>query len=543
MLLHATPPTRVLLLVVALLAASAATAGDGDGDGVDDAADTCVELPNGPAPQPDADGDGIGDLCDCDFDGDGFCNVDDFGLFLTAFASGTDPDLGTDMTSDGFVNVDDFGRFLAGFLLGTPGPSGIVPDGDGDGVSPAGGDCDDADGGVHPGAAVVSGSLGGGDLARAACFERRVPNGTDPRDTDGCSANLLANAGLPQIYDPNNPTQSATPYDCSLAVFGTDDPVAPGPCDLHDACFATCGTSRAQCNAAFFANLLAVCDTLPPSQGGCVGPCRAMAAAYAAAVAVVDEDGWLNNQQRVCECACEENGPECGDGLCSVTSGESWVNCYGDCREVLPTGSVCVVDEDCAGQQCGPTGRCTLCGNGACEAGESCRATSTASCQADCGACPVGNACEVDADCEGFCDALFYCQDTLPNGSVCLKDAACTSGNCSLGFCTAQPFCGDLTCNNGETCSSCGIDCGICPFCGDFSCNNGETCATCAFDCGDCCAGNGAICAVNGDCCSDRCELFTCRACLGSGSTCNENSDCCNGSCVPQGLLQPSLCN
>jgi len=460
---------RVLLLGgVLVLTPSLAFAGI-DGDGVPDAADNCLDVPN--ASQADTDGDGLGNACDCDFDGDGACNIDDFGLFLPDFLAGVDGGAGTDMNGDGVVNVNDFTPFLAGFLAGVPGRSGVVPDGDGDGISPAGGDCRDGDASVYPGAPVVAGSLSQGTLEPDVCFEARVPNGEDPRDTDGCSADLLANAGLPTLYDRNNPTQSATIADCSEAAFGSGDPALPLPCDLHDACLSTCGATKEQCDAAFLADMLAVCDSLSVGQAACAGSCRAIASLYYGAVAVVGDAAWLSNQRRNCECPCDGNGPVCGDGACELARGESGVSCNADCSGAFLRGDVCVIDEDCASNRCGPQGLCTQCGDGLCDPGESCRASSTASCQADCGACPTDYGCTGDADCEGFCDALFFCQDRLPNGSLCLKDAACQSGNCSLGFCTAQPFCGDLSCNNGETCASCGIDCGICPFCGDFSCN------------------------------------------------------------------------
>lgn len=47
-------------------------------------------------------------------------------------------------------------------------------------------------------------------------------------------------------------------------------------------------------------------------------------------------------------------------------------------------------------------------------------------------------------------------------------------------------FCGDEICNNGEDCSSCPGDCGVCLYCGDGICNNGETCSSCPGDCGTC---------------------------------------------------------
>jgi hypothetical protein len=94
---------------------------DGDGDGVGDACDACTAAAD-PA-QRDRDLDGVGDACDCDFDGEGFCNVDDFSLFLPDFLAGSEATLGTDMSGDGDVNVDDFSLLLPGILRGTPGPS------------------------------------------------------------------------------------------------------------------------------------------------------------------------------------------------------------------------------------------------------------------------------------------------------------------------------------------------------------------------------------------------------------------------------------
>ncbi len=92
-----------------------------DGDAIGDACDVCTAVTD-PA-QRDRDGDGFGDLCDCDFNGDGFCNLDDFSLFMPDFSSGQETTLGTDMTGDGFVNVDDASAFLPGFQVGVPGPS------------------------------------------------------------------------------------------------------------------------------------------------------------------------------------------------------------------------------------------------------------------------------------------------------------------------------------------------------------------------------------------------------------------------------------
>lgn len=356
---------------------------------------------------------------------------------------------------------------------------------------------------MFPNAPVVTGTIDPDaliqGLSEGSCFAARLPDGDDPRATDGCSA------PGPNADNPSNTVGNP----CPSAAFGSGDPQNPLPCDLHDACYGTCGSSKTECDHAFLSHMLAVCDSLPPSQSGCVDTCRAFAGTYFAAVAAVDADGFLSGQERNCQCTCEADTSACGNGVCEIHLGESSGTCA-DCGAIA-TRDVCVRNLDCASNRCGPNGRCARCGDGTCDTGESCLATGSSNCQADCGTCPTGNACDGDADCTGFCDTLGICRATLSNGSVCLKDAACTSGNCSLGFCTANQFCGDLTCNNGETCATCGIDCGVCPFCGDFSCNNGETCSTCAFDCGDCCQPAGRVCLVGSDCCSGSCSFFTCN--------------------------------
>ena len=60
----------------------------------------------------------------------------------------------------------------------------------------------------------------------------------------------------------------------------------------------------------------------------------------------------------------------------------------------------------------------------------------------------------------------------------------------------SNPFCGDGTCDNNETCSTCPDDCGSCeqdPYCGDGICNNDETCSICPGDCGSCGGGSSVI--------------------------------------------------
>jgi len=193
---------------------------------------------------------------------------------------------------------------------------------------------------------------------------------------------------------------------------------------------------------------------------------------------------------------------ECQSGLCALV-------CLS--AGVLAPGDPCLQDGECTSGICS-LGFCDgSCGDGFCTAfptGESCYSNS---CQTDCGGCPNGTPCGLNADCaSGFC-TVGFCSPKCGN-LVC--DAGETCSNCGID-CGVCPFCGDLTCGAGENCSNCGIDCGVCQFCGDLSCNNGETCSTCSFDCGACCRGFTAACSSNSQCCSNRCvtDIFGNKSC------------------------------
>lgn len=81
-------------------------------------------------------------------------------------------------------------------------------------------------------------------------------------------------------------------------------------------------------------------------------------------------------------------------------------------------------------------------------------------------------------------------------GDPTVRDAACSSRfdadgdgatGCDDPDCAAVcPRCGNGTCDPGESCGVCLIDCGVCRSCGDLVCDPGETCASCPGDCGLC---------------------------------------------------------
>ena len=169
----------------------------------------------------------------------------------------------------------------------------------------------------------------------------------------------------------------------------------------------------------------------------------------------------------------------CGNGICE--SGEDCNSCAADCVSGTSSGAVC--------------------GNGTCEAGngETCL-----TCPADCNGRTGGK--RSNRFCCGFGDGLD------PDGC---GDAACTSG----GFaCTEVPVggggsycCGDLSCDSGEDCGNCALDCAI----GAEVCTGGID-----EDC------NGDIDCADGSCSSDpNCEAPDCSE-FTDKTSCNAQTDC-----------------
>ena len=129
----------IVLACAALLALGVSISGyaglppDMDSDGVQDTADNCKVVPNGPdlgtlscVDQEDADLDGYGNICDTDADNDGGVGVSD--LLATLDALQNNPSLLIyDYDCDGGVGVGDLLRSLADLQAGTvvPGPSGL----------------------------------------------------------------------------------------------------------------------------------------------------------------------------------------------------------------------------------------------------------------------------------------------------------------------------------------------------------------------------------------------------------------------------------
>lgn len=158
----------------------------------------------------------------------------------------------------------------------------------------------------------------------------------------------------------------------------------------------------------------------------------------------------------ICGRPCRSDGDSCGEGMTCNTQGLSCGVCVSDTGPMLPFGTACAEDRDCAsgmcdgmctqacgsnadcpGHRCGPEGRCifdppgphgALCGDGAdCQPGLTCATVDgddvcTSACDAG---CPMGTECD-----RGIC---------LPPGAIlgeaCESNIDCRSGICA-GVCT-----------------------------------------------------------------------------------------------------------
>ena len=211
--------------------------------------------------------------------------------------------------------------------------------------------------------------------------------------------------------------------------------------------------------------------------------------------------------------SCTGEGCSGGTLACNLTcDGFDTSACTG-CPQCDFDG-VCDLGEDCSGCTDCPGGTTSgaVCGNGICEAGDGENCTN---CSSDCngqqGGKPAGR---------------FCCGDGGGTNPLPCSDSACSSG----GFqCTDTPSmpgsfcCGDLVCDAGESCSTCGLDCtlgaelcsgGIDEDCdGDFDCDDADCSGDPACQGGGCTLGQpGDACSQNSDCCSNKCKgNGTCR--------------------------------
>ena len=221
------------------------------------------------------------------------------------------------------------------------------------------------------------------------------------------------------------------------------------------------------------------------------------------ALCAVGQSCRLNQQCDSTLCLDAQCAPAgCGDG--ARNGAETDIDCGGGtCPQCQPSEQ-CLLDDDCVDGRC-IAGQCSTCADEESNG----RETDVDCGGPDCGPCPDGSRCSAPIDCASFsCTAgegelrcaARSCDDLIANGtesdvdcggadcgpcqdgSSCLNDADCSSGQCIDQRCIS---CADGERNGAET----DIDCG------------GDICAPCEAD---------STCAQASDCSSGRCRDGTC---------------------------------
>ena len=142
---------------------------------------------------------------------------------------------------------------------------------------------------------------------------------------DGCSIPEQ----IVQVFgDRNNPVNGIVGF--TSTAFGVEQGVLPAtsvnlisslPCNRHDRCYKSCGSSRASCDQNFSSDLHGVCARAYPNVIDCprfLPPfnaparcaqyrlesikCTSIAGAMTAAVAVGGHEAFIENQERHCDC-------------------------------------------------------------------------------------------------------------------------------------------------------------------------------------------------------------------------------------------------
>jgi hypothetical protein len=147
-------------------------------------------------------------------------------------------------------------------------------------------------------------------------------------------------------------------------------------------------------------------------------------------------------------------------------------------------------------------------------------------------ASPCGNGkCDNGETCSSCPLDCGWCA-TCGNGT-CDQGETCSSCPQDCGYCATCP---DGFCDDGETCATCPQDCGVCPTCGDGKCNGTENCSNCPADCGACSGCGDGVCSPGETCISCPADCGSCAYCgngvceASEGETCNScPKDC--GAC------------
>jgi hypothetical protein len=354
----------------------------------------------------------------------------------------------------------------------------------------------------------------GCDPATGACVvvTSAAEGTTCDRDDDPCTLDACDGAGV----------CASTEARVTCAAESAADPCFTHACVAKLGCVAVEFVAGASCDDGDPCTMSDTCVAGEDGARGCAGapvpiddgdPCTADACvdgavSHAPLDGVVCDDpddlcvGAGLCDAGVCDLAvivsCDDGDP------CTVDTCEA---ATGTCAHALaPTGTACDDGDACTTADACDAGLCLgatvadCCGNGVCEAGESCA----------CGDC-AGESCD-DGD---ACTSGDVCQ-----GGAC--GGATVADCCGNGACEAGEGCGCSDCE-GESCS----DAGACV--SDATCQGGACTGTTVADC----CGNGACEAGEGCACAD-CEGAACE----DGDPCTD-ADVCNGGACVAGPVDP----
>ncbi len=394
------------------------------------------------------------------------------------------------------------------------------------------------------------------NFAAASDAFTNLPAGAACDDGDGCTVGEQCQGGgcvggTAAMCDDGN---SCTDDACDPAIGCTHTPNA-NPCSDGDFCtvgdvcqLGACSGAPRDCSVQDGSCTTGVCDS---DESACV--------AMPVADGTKCDDGRPCSGPDACvegqcmgpaQTACCASDPDCDDGnSCTVDSCDNEGGCQYDVTTLSGTGcddgQYCTVGDKCDDGVCGGQPRSCAgddCNISACdEAADTCQLYAKAD-GADC--TDDGNPCTTDA-CQGR--ACLHAPNTsaCDDGVDCTFNDTCAAGACTgTGYdcddgqaCTADTCLGDGTCDNQATGDTCLIG-GACYASGATNPTNG--CQRC--DPGApylwSNAADGAVCADDGDLCTDDvCQAGACAHPFNTqpcddGVDCTANDACAAGACT-----------
>ncbi len=184
---------------------------DTDGDGIGDSVDNCPTTSN--PDQLDTDGDGLGDVCDDDIDDDGVPNADD--------CDPLDDQVGAGTTYYTDADLDGYGDPATAVVLCIAPTNGEVTQG---------GDCDDTEPNVYPGASELCDGLDNncvGGIDEGLAPEVDFTIAADPNDASGLTFLLTGSSTVPVTswsYTADGQPLATTP-NASITLASTSETV------------------------------------------------------------------------------------------------------------------------------------------------------------------------------------------------------------------------------------------------------------------------------------------------------------------------------